>query len=63
MTNLLNSLHPYWPAISLALWWIFSSAIQTMPKPVPMGSIYYLWLYNLLQFIGANHKLLTKGKL
>lgn len=38
-------------------WWIFSSAIATMPQPQPMER-WYSWLFQFLQRVGANHALL-----
>jgi len=39
-------------------WWIFSTAIATMPTPDPMDR-WYGWLYNFLQRLGANHTLVV----
>ena len=40
-------------------WWIFSSAVATMPEPLPMER-WYKWMYNFLQRLAANHSLVTK---
>ena len=37
-------------------WWIFSSAVGTMPKPLPMER-WYGWMYLFLQLVAANHGL------
>lgn len=37
-----------------ALGWFFSKAVQTMPEPTTGDSKKYIWLYRLLQEIGAN---------
>lgn len=37
-------------------WWIFASAVQTMPVPKD-GERWYGWFYNFVQRLGANHNL------
>lgn len=37
-----------------AMWWMMSAAIRTMPLPAPTANVFYIWLYNFLQVVGAN---------
>jgi hypothetical protein len=46
------------PAFGAILWWLFSSAVATMPTPQPMER-WYGWFYNFLQRVGANHSLVV----
>jgi len=39
-------------------WWLFSTAVSTMPAPLP-ESRWYRWLYNFLQRGAANHSLVA----
>jgi hypothetical protein len=43
--------------------WLLSAALRALPDPMPMGSRFYLWLYNFAGIIGTNFdKLTTKKK-
>ena len=42
-----------YPWLSAALLYVFSTAIHTMPTPLPTER-WYGWLYNTLQALGAN---------
>ena len=39
----------------IIVYYIYSAAVQTMPKPLPMQR-WYTWLYSFLQVLGANLK-------
>jgi hypothetical protein len=41
------------PYTLIALYWIYSSLVTTMPSPLPTER-WYSWLYNFLQAIAAN---------
>lgn len=36
------------------VWWLFSTAVSTMPKPGPMER-WYGWFYSFVQLVAANH--------
>ena len=44
--------HQFWTAV--AIYWIFSAAVSSMPDPAGNGSSGYLWLYRFLHTIAGN---------
>lgn len=42
-------------------WWIFATAVRTMPRPEPLER-WYGWLYGFAQAVAANHDLREKEK-
>ena len=44
--------HQFWVAV--AIYWIFSAAVSSMPEPAPDGSAGYLWLYRFLHTTAGN---------
>ncbi len=52
--------HPIVEALEGATgWWLFSSAVATMPVPLPMER-WYRWFWSFLQVVAANHDLRRK---
>ncbi len=39
-----------------AAWWIFATAVQSMPAPLPLER-WYGWFYTFVQRVAANHQL------
>lgn len=48
-----------YPWLSAAAWFIFATAIHTMPAPTP-DQRWYGWAYNFLHAVGANWTLFGK---
>ena len=48
----LLSEHQFWAAV--AIYWIFSAAVSSMPDPANNGNPGYLWLYRFLHTIAGN---------
>ncbi len=51
--------NPLWEAVQGAMvggggWWVFSTAIRTMPQPQPLER-WYGWAHSFLQLVAANH--------
>jgi hypothetical protein len=44
--------HQFWAAV--ILYWIFSAAVSSMPKPQPGDSPLYLWLFRFLHSVAGN---------
>jgi hypothetical protein len=44
--------HQFWAAV--AIYWIFSAAVSSMPEPATNGSPGYLWLYRFLHTLAGN---------
>jgi len=44
--------HQSWVAVAVC--WIFSAAISSLPDPVPGGNPGYLWLYRFSHTIAGN---------
>jgi hypothetical protein len=38
--------------------WIVSALLNLMPEPKPDSSVWYIWLHNIGQWLGANLKLI-----
>jgi hypothetical protein len=44
--------HQFWTAV--AIYWIFSAAVSSMPDPQPDGSPGYLWCFRFLHTVAGN---------
>ena len=44
--------HQFWTAV--AMYWIFSAAVSSMPDPAATGGSGYLWFYRFLHTIAGN---------
>jgi hypothetical protein len=44
--------HQFWAAV--AIYWIFSAAVSSMPDPAPEGSPGYLWCFRFLHTVAGN---------
>jgi len=53
--------HQFWAAV--AIYWIFSAAVSSMPDPRTVGSAGYLWLYRFLHSIAGNVTTAFAGKI
>src|SRR5438093_8360460 len=53
--------HQFWAAV--AIYWIFSAAVSSMPDPRTVGSSGYLWLYRFLHSIAGNVTTAFAGKI
>src|SRR5437867_13150943 len=53
--------HQFWAAV--AIYWIFSAAVSSMPDPRTVGSSSYLWLYRFLHSIAGNVTTAFAGKI
>jgi hypothetical protein len=52
--------HQFWAAV--ALYWIYSAAVSSMPAPGPNGSPGYVWLYRFLHTLAGNLTTAFGGK-
>jgi len=53
--------HQFWAAV--ALYWIYSAAVSSMPGPAPNGNPGYLWLYRFLHTLAGNLSTAFGGKI
>ena len=44
--------HQFWAAV--AIYWIFSAAVSSIPDPAPNGGPSYLWLYRFFHTLAGN---------
>jgi hypothetical protein len=53
--------HQFWAAV--ALYWIFSAAVSSMPEPSSNGGAVYLWIYRFLHTLAGNVSTAFAGKI
>jgi hypothetical protein len=53
--------HHFWAAV--ALYWIFSAAVSSMPDPASNGGSVYLWIYRFLHTVAGNVTKVFGGKI
>jgi hypothetical protein len=53
--------HQFWAAV--AIYWIFSTAVSSMPEPASGGSSGYQWIYRFLHTVAGNVTTVFAGKI
>jgi hypothetical protein len=53
--------HQFWAAV--AIYWIFSAAVSSMPEPASGGSSVYQWIYRFLHTLAGNVTTAFAGKI